>query len=199
MAVDQNSLLTQGFLRCADGLLRYHRHRVFHLERLGRALESGRKIILVGNHAFSVVDPLLFTASVYREFGVVPRFMGHHKGWFETPVLRDIVQRYNVIPSRSMSSAAEALDADRFLMLFPGGATEAALRVLWSEPYRLKWEDRRGFLKLALEHDADVMFVAAVGIDDQYYQSRIGMPKVVPDFADRATRKAERVLHQIGI
>jgi hypothetical protein len=78
-----------------------------------------------------------------------------------------------------MAGASEALEQDRFLMLFPGGATEAALRDLWSEPYRLKWEDRRGFLRLALEHDAEILFVAAVGIDDQYYQSRIGMPKLV--------------------
>jgi hypothetical protein len=185
MPVDRSSLVTQGFLTLAEGLARYHRHRVVGLDRLGSAFNRGRRIILVGNHALSVVDPMLFTARVYKELGVAPRFIGHEVGWFKTPVVRKVTELYQVIPSRHAAGAEEALKTCGFLMLFPGGASEAALRDYAREPYRLKWENRLGFLRLALQHDADIMFVAAVGSEDAYYQSRLEFPRSVIRYIDK--------------
>src|SRR5262249_61847355 len=46
-------------------------------------------------------------------------------------------------------------------------------------PYRLKWEGRTGFLRLALATDAEVVFVAALGSDEAYYQSVLPTPETL--------------------
>jgi hypothetical protein len=171
--------MVRALLALADALAAYHRHRVLHLQRLRRALTGGRPVILVGNHALDVVDPLLLVATIMRRLGVVPRFIAHEKGWFEVPVLRAFAERFHVLPSRRPEDTAEALRRDGFLMLYPGAIREAGMRSYWDEPYRLKWEGRTGFLRLALETDADVVFVAAVGSDEAYYQSRIPLPETL--------------------
>ena len=106
----------------------------------------------------------------------MPRFIGHENGWFRVPVLRAISARFRIIPSRHPEEAAAALRREGFLMLYPGAIREAGIRSYRDEPYQLKWEGRTGFLRLALEADADVVFVAALGSDEAYYQSTLPMP-----------------------
>src|SRR5262249_9931496 len=53
------------------------------------------------------------------------------------------------------------------------------MRSYRDEPYRLKWEERTGFLRVALEADADVVFVAALGADEAYYQSALSLPSAL--------------------
>jgi hypothetical protein len=179
MRLDREDAFARVLLGAAHALALYHRHRIVHLERLGRVLRGGRRVVLVGNHALSVIDPLLFAAHLWRRYGVVPRFIGHENGWFRTPVLRTVAERYRVIPSRGREAAAEALWRDGLLMLFPGSNTEAAVRDYGAEPYRLKWKERMGFLRLALDCDAEIVFVAAVGSDEAYYQSRLPVPEIL--------------------
>ena len=149
-----------------------------HLDRLLGLLRARRPVVVVGNHALDVVDPLLFVAAVLERYGRVPRFVSH-ASWQRLPGLRSISARYRLVPSRSMEDASRALAEDGFLMLFPGGASEAALRSYRNEPYRLKWENRLGFLRLALEHDAEIVFVAAVGNEEMYFQSKLPTPDVI--------------------
>lgn len=182
--IDRDAWATRAFLSLADGLARYHRHRVAHLERLARLFDADRRVVLVGNHALDIVDPLLLLATVFRELGRAPHFIGHEAGWFRIPLLREVSRRFHVIPSRRPEEAVAALRRSGFLMLFPGANREAAMRSYRDEPYRLKWEGRKGFLRLALEADAEVVFVAAVGNDDAYYQSRLPTPDALLRFAN---------------
>jgi len=177
--IDPDAWPTRAFLSLADALGQYHRHRVVNLERLRRLFSSGRRVLLVGNHALDIVDPLLLLATVFRKLHRAPRFIGHENGWFRVPVLRDISSRFNIIPSRRPEEAVAALRQDGFLMLYPGSVREAGMRSYRDEPYRLKWEGRTGFLRLALDAEADVVFVAALGNDEAYYQSALAMPDVL--------------------
>jgi 1-acyl-sn-glycerol-3-phosphate acyltransferase len=158
---------------------RYHRHQVVHLQRLRRLLRSNHPVLLVGNHALDIVDPLLFLATVFRKLHRVPHFVGHENGWFRVPVLRDISARFGVIPSRRPEEAVAALRRDGFLMLYPGSIREAGMRSYRDEPYRLKWEGRTGFLRVALEADAEIVFVAALGSDEAYFQSVLPTPELL--------------------
>jgi 1-acyl-sn-glycerol-3-phosphate acyltransferase len=178
-AIDRDAWLTRAFLGVAGVLGHYHRHQVVHLERLRHLLRSGRRVLMVGNHAFDIVDPLLLLATVFHELHRVPRFVGHEVGWFRVPVLRTISARFKIIPSRQPEEAAAALRREGFLMLYPGGTREAGMRSYRDEPYRLKWEGRTGFLRLALEADADIVFVAALGCDEAYYQSAFPTPEAL--------------------
>ncbi len=157
-------------------LARYHQHRVRHMDRLGTLLQRGRRVVLVGNHVLDVTDALLFTAAVVNTYGRAPHFIGHENVIFQVPGLRELARSWGAIPSRHMAEAGDALGKDGLLMLFPGSGTEAALRRYREEPYRLKWQDRLGFLRLALDHDADIVFVAAVGVEEMYYQSMLRAP-----------------------
>jgi len=173
--LDGSGPFMRGMFAAFGVLARYHRHEVHHLERLGALMQSGRRVVLVGNHVLDVVDPLLFVLTVYKRYGVLPRTIGH-RVWHSTPGLRAIARRYRVIAARDPEGAAQALRDDGLLMLFPGAVREAAMRDLRAEPYRLKWQDRFGFLRLALAHDADIVFVAAAGTEAMYYQSARTIP-----------------------
>jgi hypothetical protein len=51
------------------------------------------------------------------------------------------------------------------------------------EPYRLKWYGR-GFVELALRSQATLLFVAAVGIDEMFYQTDIRVPSALFGLVD---------------
>jgi 1-acyl-sn-glycerol-3-phosphate acyltransferase len=179
VAVDAEAWPARAFLALANVLGHYHRHRVVHLDRLDRLFRSGRRVILVGNHALDIVDPLLLLATVFHKLHRVPHFIGHENGWFRVPVLRDIATRFQVIPSRRPEETVAALRRDGFLMLYPGAIREAGMRSYRDEPYRLKWEGRTGMLRLALEADAEIVFVAALGAEEAYYQSALWTPEAL--------------------
>jgi hypothetical protein len=123
-----------------------------------------------------IIDSLLFTTTLIDHYGRMPNFIGHENIVFQAPGLGDLAKRYQMIPSRHMREAAGALRANGLLMLYPGSGSEAARRSYRDEPYRLKWENRLGFLQLALRGNAELVFVAAVGIDEMYYQSSLEFP-----------------------
>ncbi len=182
--IDRDAWATRAFLALADALARYHRHRVVHLEHLARVFDTGRRAVLVGNHALDIVDPLLLLAHVYRELGRAPHFVGH-EAWARLPLLRDVARRFQVIPARRPAETLDALRRSGFLMLFPGGNREAAMRSYRDAPYRLDWEGRQGYLRLALEGDAELVFAAAIGNDDAYYQSRLPTPELLLRWVNR--------------
>src|SRR5262245_32094050 len=97
--IDPEAWPTRAFLFLADVLGRYHRHQVVNLQRLRRLLRSDHPVLLVGNHALDIVDPLLLLATIFRELHRVPRFIGHQNGWFNVPVLREISARFQIVPS----------------------------------------------------------------------------------------------------
>ena len=109
--LDAKDRVFRGLFRSAAVLRRYHRHRVVALGRLRELLDAGKRVILVGNHALDIIDPLLLLATVYETTGRVPNFIGHENGWFRVPVLRDVARRFHVIPSRRPEQAADALRA----------------------------------------------------------------------------------------
>ena len=176
---------TNRVMRSAGEALRaYHRHRVVGMEHLAAALRSGRPVILVGNHCMDIADPLMLSVAVYRTLGRVPRFIGHGNLFFTLPVLRSLAADWGIIPSRHMDLAARTLDEERLLMLYPGSGTEAILRSYRREPYRLKWYGKLGFVELAARHDALVLFVAGVGLDEMYYQTDLPTPAALVRFGN---------------
>jgi len=169
----------RALLGYASALARYHDHRVFGLEHLARLFKAGQGVVIVSNHVLELADPLLFVAVLARRWGRVPHFIGQEDLIFRTPGLRELAKGWGVIPSRRPAETEAALRDDGLLMLFPGGGREAALRSFRREPYRLKWEERQGFLKLALDCDAELVFVATVGSEEMYYQSRLPAPSIL--------------------
>jgi hypothetical protein len=179
IGADPDDAATRAFVAAARVLRGYHRHTVVGLDRLERLIEERRRVVIVGNHALEIVGALMFCATLFERIGRAPHFIGHENGWFRVPVLRDISAHFGVLPSRQLDRTIEAVREDGLLMLYPGANREAALRSYRDEPYRLKWEGRSGFLRVALEAEAEVVFVASVGADEAYYQSRLPTPRAL--------------------
>lgn len=169
----------------AGGVLRrYHRHTVHGLEHLTAAFAARRPVVLVGNHCLDLADPLMLTVAIYRATGRVLRFIAHGNLVFQTPVLRSLAPIWGLIPNRSAELADAALAGAGALMLYPGSGTEAILRSYRCEPYCLKWDGKLGFVQLATRHRATLLFVAAVGIDEMYYQTNVPTPASMIRYAN---------------
>jgi hypothetical protein len=154
----------------------YHRHELLGIDNLCRALDAERPVLLIGNHCMDLVDPLMLRAAIYHETRRLVRFIGHELMFFRLPGFRSFAAGAGVIPSQNLDLALRVLREDGVLMLYPGAGSEAALRFRRREPYRLKWYERVGFVELALRSRATLLFVAAVGIDEMFYQTDVRVP-----------------------
>jgi 1-acyl-sn-glycerol-3-phosphate acyltransferase len=137
----------------------YFRADVSGLERIP---ESG-PVLLVGNHSGGtmIADTFVFAQAFYDHFGPLRPFNQlAHDLVFKTPGLRAMVQRYGTVPA-SPKNMARALRDDAALLVYPGG-DEDSFRPSW-ETDRVDLAGRRGFVKLALEHNVPIVPVVALG------------------------------------
>jgi hypothetical protein len=141
-------------------------------------------VLLIGNHCMDLVDPLMLRAAIYRDTRRLVRFIGHELMFFRLPGVRSFAAEAGVIPSQRLDLALRVLRDEGVLMLYPGAGSEAALRFRRREPYRLKWYERLGFVELALRSQATLLFVAAIGIDEMFYQTDIRVPSALFDLVD---------------
>ncbi len=124
-----------------------------------------RPLMFVGNHAlYAFIDtPLLFDG-LYREKGIYLRGLGDEV-LFRFPGWRDLLGHYGIVESNRQNCERLLLER-QCLLLFPGGAREAAKRK--GEANRLFWKRRAGFARLALRHRCTVVPVASLGVDDAF-------------------------------
>jgi 1-acyl-sn-glycerol-3-phosphate acyltransferase len=137
----------------------YFRADVSGLERIP---ESG-PVLLVGNHSGGtmIADSFVFAQAFYDRFGPDRRFHQlAHDLVFRVPGLRTLVQRYGTVPA-SPANMRRALDRDAALLVYPGG-DEESFRPSW-QTSDVRFAGRKGFVKLALEHDVPVVPVVALG------------------------------------
>jgi hypothetical protein len=73
------------------------------------------------------------------------------------------------------------------------------MRSYRDEPYRLKWDGRMGFLRAALKADAEIVFVAAVGNEEAYYQSRLPTPGAVLQIANGKDERYDGMPLRLGL
>jgi 1-acyl-sn-glycerol-3-phosphate acyltransferase len=137
----------------------YHRGEVRGLENIP---EDG-PVLLVGNHSGGtlIADTFVFSAAFYEHFG--PNRTFHqlaHDMVFRVPGARALVSPWGTVPA-SPENMKRALDRDAALLVYPGGD--------W-ETYRPSWESatidfagRKGFARLALEHNVPVVPVVSIG------------------------------------
>src|SRR3954471_19924725 len=137
----------------------YHRAEVRGIENIP---EEG-PVLLVGNHSGGtlIADTFVFSAAFYEHFG--PQRTFHqlaHDLVFKTPGARALVSRWGTVPA-SPENMQRALERDSALLVYPGGD--------W-ETYRPSWESatidfagRKGFARLALEHNVPIVPVVAIG------------------------------------
>lgn len=136
----------------------YFRAEVRGLERI----PADGPVMLVGNHSGGNVipDTIVFAVAFSSFFGADRRFhqLAHSLvlafpglGW---------LRRYGVLEA-SRANLHRALDAGAAVLVYPGGINEVH-RPSW-ESNKIDFAQRKGWIKMALEHDVPVVPVVAIG------------------------------------
>ncbi|TFV56137.1 acyltransferase family protein [Mycobacterium sp. PS03-16] len=121
-----------------------------------------RGVLLVGNHTLiGLLDAPLLCAELW-ERGIGVRVLGNH-AHFKLPRWRNLLLSAGVVPG-TPDTADVLMERGETLLVFPGGGREVAKRK--GEKYRLIWENRMGFARLAVRHGYPVVPFATVGAED---------------------------------
>src|SRR3954470_2000721 len=128
---------------------------------LGNIPEEGA-VLLVGNHSGGNLTPDtgVFTLAFNAYFGVErPFYQLAHNLVLSMPGL-SFLRKFGTVAA-SPSNAEQALSSGAALLVYPGGDYEVH-RPIW-ERHRVDFNRRKGFIRLALEHDVPIVPVVAIG------------------------------------
>jgi 1-acyl-sn-glycerol-3-phosphate acyltransferase len=129
-------------------------------------LDVSKPAMYVSNHTvLGVLDGFPFASELYVKKGIFLRALvdsNHYK----IPVWRDIVSDRLGGVEASRENCRALMKAGESLLVFPGGTREICKKK--GEKYVLKWSDRRGFVRMAMEFGYDIIPVAAVGAEEAY-------------------------------
>jgi 1-acyl-sn-glycerol-3-phosphate acyltransferase len=128
---------------------------------LGNIPEDG-PVLLVGNHSGGNLSPdtTVFTLAFSAYFGVERRFYQlAHNLVLSMPGL-SFLRRFGTVAA-SPENAEKALRSGAAVLVYPGGDHEVH-RPSW-ESGRVDFAGRKGFIRLALEHDVPIVPVVSIG------------------------------------
>lgn len=137
-------------------------------------------VLFVGNHSLmALLDGVLMVRELAVQRGIVVRSLGYHLH-FKTPLWGRLLSVNGAVDGTRANCAA-MMQAGEYILVYPGGAGEVMKRK--GEQHTLRWKNRTGFARLAIEHGCTIVPFSAVGADDcydilvdnaQYAQTRAG-------------------------
>jgi 1-acyl-sn-glycerol-3-phosphate acyltransferase len=128
--------------------------------------DASRPAMYVSNHAVTgVLDGYPFGAELYLRKGIFLRALAD-RAHFKVPIWKDVLTKNLGAVEGSRANCSALMERGESLLVFPGGSREVFKKK--GEAYILKWEDRRGFVRMAMQHGYDIIPVAAVGAEDAY-------------------------------
>src|SRR5690606_26734244 len=129
-------------------------------------LDTSRPALYVANHTiWGVLDGYPFGIELYLQKGIVLRSLTdslHHK----VPYWREFITQKLGMVEASRANCAELMKQGENILVFPGGTREICKKR--DEQYELKWNDRTGFVRMAIAHGYDIIPVAAVGAEEAF-------------------------------
>ncbi len=129
-------------------------------------LDVSRPALYVSNHTIlGIHDGFPFAIELYLRKGVILRALAD-SNHFKIPVWSEIVKDNLGVVEASRANCHSLMKRKDSIIVFPGGTREICKKK--GEEYILKWQDRKGFVRLAMEHGYDIIPVAAVGAEETY-------------------------------
>jgi 1-acyl-sn-glycerol-3-phosphate acyltransferase len=129
-------------------------------------VDVSRPAMFVSNHTvLGVLDGFPFGVELYLQKGVYVRALADSNHW-KIPVWKDIVSNYLGAVEASRENCRTLMKQKESLVVYPGGTREICKKK--GEEYILKWTDRRGFVRMAMEYGYDIIPVAAVGAEEAF-------------------------------
>ncbi|MCX6116510.1 MAG: lysophospholipid acyltransferase family protein, partial [Proteobacteria bacterium] len=156
------SLNVEYLLRLApiiSGVRLYHQHSTIGLHNIPKG-----GVIIAANHSLASYDIALLMGSIYEYTNRIPKAL-IDRLFFKVPGLGDLMA---ALGSRegNRQNAETLLKSGEMLVVAPGGMREA-LRPS-SERYKIIWDRRKGFAKLAIETRCPVVLAACPAADELY-------------------------------
>lgn len=128
-------------------------------------LPADGRFLLVGNHTQFGAEALLIPYYVRRAIGRRVRPLTDRQFGRMPGPAADVLSACGAVVG-SPESAGELMRRDEPILVFPGGAREIAK--FKGEAHTLRWDNRSGFARIAIEHRYPIVPVALVGGDDVY-------------------------------
>ena len=150
----------EGWKRVLAPVRRYHSHQVVGMDQIPKEGPA----LLVIHHSLATYDGLLFGLSLYENTGRMPAALGDDM-IFRTPGLKDVAWKSGIRPA-SPKAGYQLLKEGRLLFVSPGGMWES-LRSS-EEARTVRWENRKGFCRLALRAQVPIILIACPAADDIY-------------------------------
>ena len=142
-----------------EPLARVLQPKVYGVERI-----PDRGVLFVGNHTlYGLIDVPFMVAELWkREIEVRP--LGDH-GHYAIPVWRNLLEMCGMVRG-TRENVRVLMREGQNVLVYPGGAGEVFRQR--GERYRLKWKERLGFARLAIEFGYPVIPFAAVGVEEMF-------------------------------
>ncbi len=136
-----------------------------YVDGLNNLPRDGR-FLLVGNHTTAGWPEIVLTPYfVHRELGVRVRGLANRGLADQRGLTADLLAAAGAVVG-NQENGAELMRHSETLLVFPGGGRE--MPKFKGEEYKLLWEGRIGFARLAIAHDYPIVPVGLVGGDDVY-------------------------------
>jgi 1-acyl-sn-glycerol-3-phosphate acyltransferase len=110
------------------------------------------------------IDSLVLFPEIWRETGRVPRGLAL-RSLFDIPWVRIMLHEMGIVEGRR-DNAIGLLEEEQLVVTYPGGARDSIKGS--HERYQLKWAERRGFARVAIETGSPVVPVGGVGPDEAF-------------------------------
>ena len=140
---------------------RYHEHAVYGIEHIPK----DRGAIVAVNHSLATYDITLLMTAMYTERDIIARPLVDRL-FFRIPLLGTLVSNYFGAVKGSPEAAEQLLREGEVITVAPGGMREA-LRPS-RDRYKIDWDRRLGFVRLAMKAQAPIILAACPKADDLY-------------------------------
>jgi 1-acyl-sn-glycerol-3-phosphate acyltransferase len=141
-------------------LARVTQPKVYGIERI-----PDRGVLFVANHTiYGLIDVPFAMAELWRRREIAVRGLGDH-AHYAIPVWRNLLELGGMVHG-TRENVRALMREDQAILVFPGGADEVFKQR--DERYRLKWKERMGFARLAIEFGYPIIPLAMVGVEEMF-------------------------------
>ena len=121
-------------------------------------------ILFVSNHSILALELPLLLEGLYSRKNLWLRALADH-AHFQIPVSGSILRNIFGCVDGTRRNVELLFAKKQAVLVYPGGARETFKRTT-DRKYELKWSDRDGFARLAIEHSVTIVPVSNVGTED---------------------------------
>jgi 1-acyl-sn-glycerol-3-phosphate acyltransferase len=134
--------------------------KVYGLERI-----PDRGVLFVANHTiYGLIDVPFLMAELWKRGEMAVRGLGEH-AHYAVPVWRNLLELGGMVRG-TRENVRALMREEQKILVFPGGAGEVFKQR--GERYQLKWKERLGFARLAVEFAYPIIPLAQVGVEEMF-------------------------------